>query len=104
MAGSCAPARTAPHYQLFALPGTTPPKPGLIRTANSGGAALEVEIWELTTEAFGSFVAAIPAPLGIGTIELEDGQSVKGFICEQYATIGAKEISQFGGWRAFLAS
>ena len=95
--------RTAPHYQLYALPGTTPPKPGLVRV-NSGGASIEVEVWELPADAYGRFVAAIPAPLGIGTLALEDGDSVQGFLCEAYAVEGARNITSFGGWKAFLAS
>ena len=94
--------RTSADYRLFALPGTVPPKPGLIRS--SGGTPQEVEVWALSVEAFGSFVAAIPAPLGVGTIRLEDGEEVKSFICEQYATAGARDISAFGGWRKFLQS
>jgi allophanate hydrolase len=95
-------ARTAPRYQLFALPGTTPPKPGLVQSAGLGS-AIELEVWEMSVEAFGSFVAAIPPPLGIGTITLEDGQLVKAFLCEEVAVRGARDISHFGGWRAFLA-
>jgi len=94
--------RTVPRYQLYALPGTTPPKPGLVQSGE-GGSAIEVEVWEMSVEAFGSFVAAVPPPLGIGTIALEDGQLVKGFLCEEVAIRGARNISQFGGWLAFLA-
>jgi len=94
--------RTAPLYQLYALPGTTPPKPGLVQSGE-GGSAIELEVWEMSVDAFGSFVAAIPPPLGIGTIALEDGQQVKGFLCEDVAIRGARNISNFGGWRAFLA-
>ena len=103
--------RTSPDYRLFALPGTKPPKPGLIRTVaeperfqaipSSGRQGIEIEIWEMSVESFGSFVAAIPPPLGIGTITLEDGSSVKSFLCEQYALAGAQDITAFGGWRAF---
>jgi allophanate hydrolase len=92
---------TAPVYRLYALT-TTPPKPGLIRVAE-GGAAIEAEVWWLEPAAFGTFVGRIPAPLGIGTVELEDGTSVKGFLCEPYAAAGAPDISAFGGWRAYLA-
>jgi allophanate hydrolase len=95
--------RTAPHYQLYALPGTTPPKPGLVRV-KSGGASIEVEVWELPADAYGRFVAAIPAPLGIGTLALEDGTSVQGFLCEAYAIEGARDITSFGGWKPFLAN
>jgi allophanate hydrolase len=96
--------RTSSHYRLFALSGTTPPKPGLIRTSGGGGVPQEVEVWQMSAAAFGTFVAAIPPPLGIGTIQLEDGELVKSFLCEQYATTGARDISSFGGWRKFLAS
>jgi allophanate hydrolase len=93
--------RTAPRYQLFDLPGSTPPKPGLVRSTHGAGAAIEVEIWELSEAKFGSFVSAIPAPLCVGTLELADGSLVKGFICEQHATTNAEDISSFGGWRAY---
>ncbi|HET7535160.1 MAG TPA: allophanate hydrolase [Candidatus Didemnitutus sp.] len=95
--------KTAPTYRLFALAGTTPPKPGLVRVAE-GGASIAVEVWELSTAAFGHFVAAIPAPLGIGTLVLEDGTAVQGFLCESVAVAGAHEVTSFGGWRAYLAS
>ena len=97
--------RTAPEYRLYALEGTVPPKPGLERLANGvAGYAIEVEVWAMSPESFGSFVALIPSPLGIGTLRLEDGSDVKGFICEPYALAAAEEISPFGGWRAYLKS
>lgn len=97
------PARTAPHYRLFALPGTTPPKPGLHRCAE-GGAAIELEVWDMPMAALGSFLALIPAPLGLGSVELADGRQVHGFLCEAHALAGARDISRFGGWRAYLAT
>ena len=95
--------RTAPRYRLYALTGTVPLKPGLERVAE-GGAAIEVEVWELPLRTFGDVVAEVPAPLGIGSLELADGSWVKGFICEPFALRGAEEVTQFGGWRAYLAS
>ena len=95
--------RTAPDYRLFALPNTTPPKPGMVREPGFAGPGLEVEVWSLPSDAFGRFVAAIPAPLGIGKISLEDGTAVSGFLCEAHAVAEAEEITRFGGWRAFLA-
>jgi len=92
--------RTAPRYRLYALAGFSPPRPGMLREGE--GQAIEVEVWELSTDAFGSFVDGIPAPLGIGTVELEDGEQVKGFLCEPYATRGAEDVSHLGGWRAYL--
>jgi len=74
--------KTAPNYRLYALAGTQPAKPGLLRVADGEGAAIELEIWALPTEAFGRFVAAVPAPLSIGTVELGDGRAVKGFLVE----------------------
>jgi allophanate hydrolase len=94
--------RTAPRYRLYALPGTTPPKPGLVRTER-GGAAIDVEVWRLPLASFGAFAAEVPAPLVIGTLSLEDGAAVKGFLCEPAALAGAADITQFGGWRRYLA-
>jgi allophanate hydrolase len=94
---------TAPHYRLYALAGTKPPKPGLLRVKNGAGAAIEVEVWALSERAFGRFVAGVPSPLSIGTFELADGRSVKGFLVEAEAVGGARDISSFGGWRAFVA-
>jgi allophanate hydrolase len=95
--------RTAAAYTLFALPGTTPPKPGLVRDGSGAGRSIEVEVWQMPAEAYGSFVAGIPSPLGVGRIELENGEWVQGFLCESWAVAGARDISQFGGWRAYLA-
>jgi allophanate hydrolase len=94
-------ARTAARYRLFALPGGPPQRPGLIRVSD-GGEAIELEIWALPTEQVGSFIAGIPAPLGVGKIELESGTWVSGFICEGYAADGAADISSYGGWRAYM--
>jgi allophanate hydrolase len=94
---------TAPHYRLYALPGDGPRRPGLVRVADDG-AAIEVEVWALPLGEFGSFVAGIPAPLGIGTIELAGGGHTQGFVCEHYALARAEDITRFGGWRAWLAS
>jgi allophanate hydrolase len=93
---------TADCYRLFALPNTTPPKPGLIRSEK--GAEILVELWDVPLHSFGSFVALIPAPLGIGTLTLKDGREVKGFICEGAAVEGATDITHLGGWRAYIAS
>ncbi|KAA3451885.1 allophanate hydrolase [Mesorhizobium sp. SARCC-RB16n] len=94
--------RTAAAYKLYALAGQSVPKPGLIRVAD-GGMRIDVEVWRLGPEAFGHFVAAIPAPLGIGTVELEDGTPAKGFLVESAGLDGASDISSFGGWRRFVA-
>jgi allophanate hydrolase len=96
--------RTARDYRLFALPDTTPPKPGLVREPGFAGPGLDVEVWVLPASAFGHFVAQIPAPLGIGKITLDDGSAASGFLCEAHAVAGASEITHFGGWRAFLAA
>ncbi|HET9523781.1 MAG TPA: hypothetical protein VFO90_06085 [Terrimicrobiaceae bacterium] len=93
---------TAPVYRLFALANTSPPKPGMIRSEN--GASIEIEIWQLRAKEFGMFVAAVPSPLVIGNIRLASGEWVKGFLCEEIALVGASEITDFRGWRAYLAS
>ncbi|PTM42145.1 allophanate hydrolase [Bosea sp. 124] len=94
---------TTPDYRLFALPGGPPARPGLIRVAD-GGATIALEVWSLPPEGFGRFVAGIPSPLGIGTLALADGTRVKGFLCETIATEGARDVTQHGGWRAFIAA
>ena len=96
-------AATAPKYRLYALAGTVPPKPGMARVADKG-CSIELEIWEMPVDRYGSFVALIPWPLGIGTVELADGSAVQSFVCEALALEGAEDISRFGGWRAYIAS
>ncbi len=95
---------TAPDYRLYALAGTMPAKPGLIRVADGAGAAIKAEVWALDPAGFGTFVAGIPAPLGIGTVRLSDGSIVKGFLVEPQGVEGARDVSSFGGWRAYLGS
>ncbi|MEC5400321.1 allophanate hydrolase [Uliginosibacterium sp. H1] len=95
--------RSAPHYRLYALAGGPPQRPGMLRV-EQGGAAIEVEVWEMPVQELGSFVAAIPAPLGIAKLELADGRWVSGFICESAGLSGARDITAHGGWRAWLAS
>lgn len=94
---------SASCYKLYALPGGPPFRPGMVRVGE-GGTAIELEVWELPAREFGSFVAGIPAPLGIGTVELADGSQVQGFVCEALATQAAIDISHLGGWRAYLRS
>lgn len=94
--------RTAPGYSFYALANTTPAKPGLICDGKGAG-NIEVEIWDMDDAAFGSFVALIPPPLGIGSLKLADGSHVKGFLCESHAVHDAENITHHGGWRAWLA-
>ena len=95
---------TTPDYKLYALDGGALPRPGLLRVAAGTGTAIEVETWALSPQAFGRFVAAVPPPLSIGTLKLADGRMVKGFLVEAEAVSTARDISEFGGWRAFMAS
>lgn len=95
---------TAPVYRLHAMAGTAPPKPALVHVGGETGARIEVEVYELETEAFGSFVAEVPPPLAIGTVTLEGGEEVKGFVAEPRALEGARDITNFGGWRAYMQS
>lgn len=94
---------TLPVYQLYALKGGAIPKPGLIRLADAPGVAIQVEVWSLPMAGFGQFVAQVPSPLCIGTLLLEEGQEVKGFLCEPFALQDALNISHLGGWRRYLA-
>jgi allophanate hydrolase len=84
--------KTAPSYQLFALPGTSPPKPGLVRVGCETGRSIEVEVWEIPLAEFGSFINGVPSPLTIGTVHLSDGRVAKGFLCEEVAVQGALNI------------
>jgi len=93
--------QTAPKYRLYALPDGK--RPGLIQVENNG-AAIACEVWEMPASQFGSFVAGIPAPLGIGKLELADGAVVNGFICEDIGVADAQDITEYGGWRAWLAN
>jgi allophanate hydrolase len=95
---------TAADYKLYALAQTQPAKPGLLRVGKGAGTAIEIEIWALPAEHYGRFVAAVPSPMSIGTIRLADGRTVQGFLVESEALAGARDISSFGGWRAFLAA
>lgn len=94
--------RTAGDYRLYVLPGTTPPKPGLVRDPGFDGRGVEVEVWKVSPAVFGQFVQKIPAPLGIGKVTIEDGSQVSGFLCEAHAIAGAQEITELGGWRAYI--
>lgn len=92
---------TAPNYRLYAMADSVPPKPALVHDA--GGGAIKVEVYELGVAEFGSFVVEVPAPLAIGTVTLADGTSVKGFVAEPRALTGARDITELGGWRAYIA-
>ncbi|MBK5935275.1 allophanate hydrolase [Halorhodospira halophila] len=93
--------QTAPRYRLYALPGEAPQRPGLIRDRREGG-AVEVEVWSLPAQEVGPFIAGIPAPLGIGRVELADGRWIPGFLCEAAGLEGAEEITHLGGWRRYV--
>jgi allophanate hydrolase len=95
--------RTSREYRLYALAGTVPPKPGLVYDANYRGEGLEVEVWSLGPAEFGAFVNEVPPPLAIGTLVLDDGTSVNGFVCEPHALPSATEITHYGGWRNYRA-
>jgi len=94
---------TAPRYRLVALADTTPAKPGLVRV-DDDGAAIEVEVWDMPIDQFGSFVDGVPAPLAIGKLELADGSWVNGFVCEPVGIERATDITRFRGWRSYLQS
>jgi allophanate hydrolase len=96
-------AKTADCYKLFALSGGPPHRPGLLRVADGDGTSVAVEIWALPAAGLGRFISTIPSPLSIGTLRLADGTSAKGFLCEPQDLLEARDISQYGSWRAYLA-
>lgn len=95
--------QSSPDYQLYALAGGPPFRPGMLRV-EQGGVAIAVEVWELPSSELGSFLTGIPAPLGLGKVQLADGRWESGFICEPYGLEGATNISHLGGWRAYLSA
>lgn len=95
--------RTAPQYRLIALRDVDPPRPGLVRVGTKNGAAIEAEVWSIPADRWGRLIAQIPSPLTIGTVALEDGTSMKGFLCEQYAANGGDDITRYGGWREYAS-
>ena len=97
-------AVTAPCYRLFALPNTSPPKPGLLRTSSNQSHGIALELWDLEPAAFADFVAHVPPPMCIGSVQLNDGEWVKGFLAEPIAFDGATDVTEHAGWRNFLAS
>ncbi len=96
--------KTSPNYRFYALKNTTPPKPGLVRDPGFNGPGIDVEVWALPANTVGTFVDGVPQPLCIGTLELEDGSSAKGFLVEQAAAEDALDITELGGWRSYIAS
>jgi allophanate hydrolase len=90
-------AKTAPHYRLYALGN----RPGMLRAEY--GAAIEGEVWALPTAAIGVLLAGVPAPLGFGTVQLGDGPCL-GFLAETAGVKDARDITEYGGWHAWLAS
>src|SRR5207249_8936060 len=99
--------RTAPVYRLYSLTGTTPTRPGLVHVGAAQGQAIAVEVWEMDRAHVGSFLALVGAPLAIGSVELADGSSERGFVCEPRGVApdsGALDITHHGGWRDFIAS
>ncbi|MEK1906715.1 MAG: allophanate hydrolase, partial [Pseudomonas sp.] len=95
--------QSSPDYQLYALAGGPPFRPGMVRVAE-GGVAIAVEVWELPSSELGSFLTGIPAPLGLGKVQLADSSWETGFICEPYGLAGAVDITHFGGWKAYMKS
>jgi allophanate hydrolase len=95
-------AFTAPGYRLYRLPGGGVPRPGLVRTGDGPG-RLAVEVWQLSHQAIGALATTIPAPLGLGTVQLDDGSAVLGFLAEEHGVRGATDITASGGWRRYLS-
>jgi allophanate hydrolase len=97
-------AQTSDAYRFYALAGGPPARPGLVRGAAGSGAPIALELWDVPLAHVGSFLGGIPAPLGLGTIVMEDGSQVQGFMCEAIATADAKDITEMGDWRRYIAS
>ena len=97
--------QTSKHYKFFALTNSQPPKPGLVRSVGAQGAsAIEVEIYDMPTSKVGSFFQGISFPLGLGSVELENGTWVKGFVCDAGVVTDSLDITSHRGWRNFIQS
>ena len=93
--------KTKEGYRLFVLENKDPIRPGMIYDSTSKY-QIDVEVWSMPVENFGKFMKQIASPLGIGSVYLEDGSSVYGFLCESDYVKGAKEISKLSSWRKFI--
>ena len=96
--------KTSAEYKMYVLKDAKGEKPGLIRLKTDGGVMFKLEIWEIPLQNVGKFISMIPQPLGIGTLNLEDGTQVKGFICEPCVMDDSEDISQFSGWVEYIES
>ncbi len=96
--------QTAPDYRLYLLPGGPPLRPGLLRVGAGQGTAIALELWALPQSAMGAFLSAIPSPLGLGRVRIDDGTEVTGFLAEAAGITGATDITASGGWRGWLAT
>ena len=94
--------RTRNEYRLYALKDSIPNKPGLLRVTDGSGSAIELEIWSVPNSSVASLIEMIPSPLSIGSVLLEDGEIVKGFLVEASAVQNAEDITHFGGWKSYL--
>lgn len=95
--------KTKPLYNLYDISTASLKRPGMIRNSTNG-AAIDVEIWRIPRVKAGEFLDRVKAPLVLGTVELEDGTSQKGFLCESYVAEKATDITSYGGWRAYIGS
>jgi allophanate hydrolase len=95
-------SKTSSCYNLFALTNLNPIRPGLLRSSKQDGNAINLEIWKIPKKNFGEFIEYVQPPLGIGSIELEDGKWIKGFLCEKSGIVNAKNISEIGDWREYI--
>ncbi|MEE4382118.1 MAG: allophanate hydrolase [Pseudomonadales bacterium] len=96
-------ARTAPGYRLLALPGGPPQRPALVPDPD-GSASIEIELWDLPPERIGDLLALVPSPLAFGKLRIDDGSEVTGFVGAAGAEAGARDVTEHGSWRAWLAA
>ncbi|MFY1636850.1 allophanate hydrolase [Solwaraspora sp. WMMB335] len=95
-------ARTAPGYRLYRLSGPGLPRPGLVHTGDGPAGGIAVEVWQLPHQAVGALLATVPAPLGLGSVQLDDGRRVAGFLAEEHGVRDAVDVTAAGSWRAAL--
>lgn len=91
---------TTPSYRLWSIDDR---HPAMIR-ASQGGAAIAVEVWTVPAAGLATILLGEPPGLAIGKVRLADGEETLGVIAEPTLCEGQREITAFGGWRAYLAS
>jgi carbamate kinase len=94
-------ATTAPEYRIWSIGDKYP---AMVRVKDGSGAGVSLEVWSVPRGGMAQIFLKEPPGLTLGKVRLEDGSMVIGLLGEPALTMGQREITQFGGWRAYLAA